>query len=149
MAAFLMAGVATFAQTAVKTETAEIAKPKKEKATPESKTKKLTQELGLDARQEAKVKELFEQDEKAKAELKELRKAAADETAKAGLKAKAKENKEAFKAKMKAILTEEQYAKWDSFKATKPSTMNDIGQPGLKSKSGVGKKAQPAAALKN
>jgi periplasmic protein CpxP/Spy len=149
MAALLMTGVATFAQTAAKTEGTELTRPKKEKATPESQTKKLTEELGLDAKQQAKVKELFEQQAKAKEALKEQRKAAVDDTAKAEIKAKAKEDKEAFKAKMKTILTEEQYTKWSTFKTNKPSSMNDKGQPVLKGKSGISRNVQPAAAPKN
>ena len=143
MAALLMTGVATFAQTAVKTEAVQSDRPVKEKVTPESQTKKLTEELALDAKQQVKVKELFEQEVKAKAELKEQRKAAVDETAKAALKAKGKEDKEAFKAKMKEILTEEQFAKWKTFKAKQPSTMGDKGPAKFKGKTGAIKSGQP------
>jgi protein CpxP len=149
MAALLMTGIAAFAQTAAKTEETQLTQPKKEKATPETQTKRLTEELGLDAKQQVKVKELFEQQAKAKEELKEQRKAAVDETAKAELKAKAKADKEAFKAKMKAILTEEQYTKWSTFKVNTPSKMNDKGQPVRKSKGGVIQNNQPAPAPKN
>jgi|GEM_PF-3005091 len=148
MAALMMTGVATFAQTAVKTENTALAKPKREKVTPELQTKKLTEELTLTAEQQVKVRALYEQEAQAKAVLKEERKAAVDEAAKEALKAKAKDDKEAFKAKMKEILTAEQFAKWKTFKAKQPATMGDKGQPKLRSNGGV-QKAGPGQLQKN
>lgn len=128
MAGLLLTGVASFAQTAVKDATAAADKPKREMVTPESQSKALATELSLDAKQQAKVKELFERQEKLKAELKEERKTATDETQKAALRAKAKEARTSFQDGMKGILTPEQYTKWSSRKArTMDASENNRG----------------------
>jgi len=135
MAALLMTGVATFAQTELTTEKSEVTRPKREKVTPESQTKQLTEELGLNKKQQAKVTALFEEEAKAKAELKEQRKLAVDAAAKDELKVKAKEEKAAFKEKMKNILTKEQFEKWTASKTKQPVTLGEKEPVRLKSKS--------------
>lgn len=113
MAALLMTGVATFAQTEAQ-PVAVSARPLKEKLTPELRAKQLTDELGLDAKQQGQVQELFINQDKARAEFKEQRKAATDEKTKADLLAKVKTDRIDFNTKMKAILTEEQFKKWEA-----------------------------------
>ncbi|MFP9100456.1 hypothetical protein ACLI09_15505 [Flavobacterium sp. RHBU_24] len=149
MAALLMTGVATFAQTTAKTENTALTTPKREKVTPETQTQKLSEELALTAEQQVKVRALYEQEAKARAALKEERKAAMDDAAKEALRAKAKEDKEAFRAKMKEILTTEQFANWKTFKAKQPGTMGDKGNSKFKSKGGAIEKAQPGQLPKN
>lgn len=149
MAALMMTGVATFAQTAVPAKKTELTKPKREKVTPETQTKKLTEELALTPEQQVKVKALYEQEAQTRAALKEERKAAADDAARAAVKVKAKDDKEAFKAKMKEILTAEQFAKWKTFKAKQPSALGDKNESAIKTKGSAAQKVQPMQQQKN
>ncbi|MDW8852938.1 hypothetical protein SD960_22755 [Flavobacterium sp. MMLR14_040] len=113
IAALLLIGVASFAQDTDQ---------KREKLTPEQRNEKqlqkLTSELSLDANQQSQVKQLLAE-RSAKAEkIKEARQAKKDSDIKPTA-----EEKEAFKkemlaekeandAKMKSILTADQYTKW-------------------------------------
>lgn len=102
MAALLMTGTGVFAQST----NSDTAKPinsqpiagQLHKPAPEQRAKKLTEELGLNAQQEAKVKELYE----------------GVAAAKPGTKEDVKARRAQFEAKMKEILTPDQYTKWQS-----------------------------------
>jgi len=107
MAVLLMAGIAGVAQEKeVKPEGGH--RPKMEKVTPEEQTKQLTKELGLDAGQQAKVKELYAQQEKQRAANKP---AEGEKHDHAAMEEKMKEENVAFEGKIKAILTADQYTK--------------------------------------
>ena len=116
VAAFLIAGIAGFAQE--KQEVKDASGPQREhkgpgkKVTPEEQTKQLAKELSLDEKQQAKVKALYDEEEKQRAAARpeEGKKGEAHDHAamEAGMKAK----NDAFDTKMKGILTADQYTKW-------------------------------------
>jgi hypothetical protein len=117
LAALLITGMSTFAQEITK---ADFEQPKKEKLTPAERTQKLTTELGLDEKQQVKVKEVFIKQEKTNADLKQEYKAAND-ASKAAVREKIKNENVAFRASLKEILTKEQYTKWETSAKRKPS----------------------------
>ena len=111
VAVMLLAGIAGFAQE--KKAVKEGAQPhKKEKVTTDEQANQLAKELNLDAKQQAKVKELYADQEKQRAAAKpeELKKGEKHDHA--AMEAKIKTENEAFDKKMKGVLTNEQYTKW-------------------------------------
>ncbi|UUF16513.1 MULTISPECIES: hypothetical protein [Flavobacterium] len=122
IAAMLLIGIASFAQDADQKP----AREQRERLTPEQRNEKqlqkLTTELGLDANQQTQVKQLLAE-RSAKAEkLRETREARKDSDVKPtdaereAFKNELKAEKEANEAKMKAILTADQYTKWQSLR---------------------------------
>ena len=99
-------------------------KEKIKNATPEEKvemrTEKLSEKLGLDENQKKKVKEILiaqQNENKAvreeiKAEREKIK--AEREKARAEMKANMKKQHEELKAKLKPVLTEEQFKKWEA-----------------------------------
>lgn len=135
-----MTGVATFAQTEIKPATATTS-PARERMTPELQTKKITENLGLNADQQAKVKALYTEQETTRAELKKQRKEIAkDENARAEMLAKVKAEREAFNLKMKEILTPEQFTKWEASKKRTASQDDVKAHPELKDNTAQGVK---------
>lgn len=92
-------------------------KEKLKNATPEERvemrTDKMSEKLGLDENQKKKVKEVFAAQQKENAAVREEMKAKR-EKALAEKKATMKKQHEALKAKLKPILTEEQFKKWEA-----------------------------------
>ncbi|MCP2028847.1 biopolymer transport protein ExbB/TolQ [Flavobacterium sp. HSC-32F16] len=122
IAAMLFVGIASFAQDTDQKP----AREQKERLTPEQRNEKqlqkLTSELSLNANQQAQVKQLLAE-RSAKAEkLREERKDKKDSSTKLteaereAVKNELKAEKEANDAKMKTILTADQYTKWHSLK---------------------------------
>ncbi|WP_291143007.1 hypothetical protein [Flavobacterium sp. UBA7680] len=122
IAAMLLIGIASFAQDGDQKP----AREQREKLTPEQRNEKqlqkLTTELGLDANQQAQVKQLLAE-RSAKAEkFRETREARKDsdvkptDAEKEAFKNELKAEKEGNEAKMKAILTADQYTKWQSLR---------------------------------
>lgn len=99
-------------------------KEKLKNATPEERvemrTNKMSEKLGLDENQKKKVKEIFAAQQKENAGVREEMKAerekarAEREKALAEKKAIMKKQHEELKAKLKPILTEEQFKKWEA-----------------------------------
>ncbi|WP_264536479.1 hypothetical protein [Flavobacterium sp. N1736] len=133
IAALLFVGVASFAQDGDMDQ--KPAREQRERLTPEQRNekqlKKLTSELTLDAKQQEQVKQLLAE-RSAKAE--KLRDARKEQKEK-GTKLTAEE-KEAFKkemmaekdandAKMKGILTADQYTKWKTIQEENKDKMRD------------------------
>lgn len=92
-------------------------KEKMKNATPEERvelrTEKLSEKLGLDETQKKKVKEILAaQQQENKAAIEEMK--AEREKALAEKKAMMKKQHEALKAKLKPVLTEEQFKKWEA-----------------------------------
>ena len=121
IAALLFVGVASFAQD-TDTNTTQDHKEHRERMTPEQRNekqlKKLTSELSLDANQQAQVKQLLSE-RSAKAEkFREARQANKDSNVKPttaereAFKKEMMAEKDANDAKMKGILTADQYTKW-------------------------------------
>ena len=92
-------------------------KEKLKNATPEERvemrTDKMSEKLGLDENQKKKVKEVFAAQQKENAVVREEMKAKR-EKALAEKKAIMKKQHEELKAKLKPILTEEQFKKWEA-----------------------------------
>lgn len=92
-------------------------KEKLKNATPEERVEmrsdKMSEKLGLDENQKKKVKEVFAAQQKENAAVREEMKAKR-EKALAEKKATMKKQHEALKAKLKPILTEEQFKKWEA-----------------------------------
>ncbi|OIV42104.1 hypothetical protein [Flavobacterium johnsoniae] len=117
IAAMLFVGIASFAQETDQKPSRE----QRERLTPEQRNEKqlqkLTTELSLDANQQAQVKQLLA-DRSAKAE--KLREARKDnktkptEAEREAFRNELKAEKDANDAKMKTILTADQYTKWHS-----------------------------------
>lgn len=131
IAALLFVGMASFAQEADQKPNRE----PREKLTPEQRNdkqlKKLTSELNLDANQQAQVKQLLA-DRSAKAEkFKEERKDRKDSNVKPtaaekdAFKKQLMDEKDANDAKMKSILTADQYNKWKSIQKENQDKMKD------------------------
>lgn len=131
IAALLFVGMASFAQEADQKPNRE----PREKLTPEQRNdkqlKKLTSELNLDANQQAQVKQLLA-DRSAKAEkFKEERKDRKDSNVKPtaaekdAFKKQMMDEKDANDAKMKSILTADQYNKWKSIQKENQDKMKD------------------------
>ena len=121
IAALLFVGVASFAQD-TDTNTTQDHKEHRERMTPEQRNekqlKKLTSELSLDANQQAQVKQLLSE-RSAKAEkFREARQANKDSNVKPttaereAFKKEMMAEKDANDAKMRGILTADQYTKW-------------------------------------
>jgi len=99
-------------------------KGKMKDATPEERvamrTERLSEKLSLDENQKKKVKEIFEAEQKENAAVRAEMKAerekmrAEREKALAEKKATMKKQHEKLKAKLKPVLTEEQYKKWEA-----------------------------------
>ena len=117
IATMLFVGIASFAQDTDQKP----AREQRERLTPEQRNEKqlqkLTSELSLDANQQAQVKQLLA-DRSAKAE--KFREARKDNNTKPtdaereAFKTELKAEKDANDAKMKSILTADQYTKWHS-----------------------------------
>ena len=115
--ALLVIGLTTFAQEKGK-------KGDRKNMSPEERTEmrveKMTKELDLNEAQQEQVKELLASQKEDREEFiekrKEIRETAekATKEQRAEMKAKMEEKKEAMKTKMKAILTDDQYKKWES-----------------------------------
>jgi protein CpxP len=92
-------------------------KEKLKNATPEERvamrTEKMSEKLGLDENQKKKVKEIFTEEQKENKAVREEMKAER-EKALAKKKATMKKEHEELKAKLKPILTEEQFKKWEA-----------------------------------
>lgn len=122
MAVLLMASLSTFAQE--KKEKPEGGRGRNtEKVTPDEQTKQLAKELDLNDKQQAKVKALYTEQEKDRAAFKPEEGKKGEKPAKGEkaekpnhdeMEAKMKKDNEAFDAKMKGILTAEQYTKWQA-----------------------------------
>jgi hypothetical protein len=120
LAAILVVSTLTFAQEKDK---------KREKLAPEQQTelqvKKMTAELDLNETQQKQVKELLESQKENRALFLEKRKEIKNsgekptKEEKADLMEKKSQNREAFKTKLKTILTEDQFNKWEAFVADK------------------------------
>lgn len=126
IAALLFVGVASFAQD-TDTNPTQDHKEHRERLTPEQRNekqlKKLTTELNLDANQQAQVKQLLAE-RSAKAEkFREARQASKNSDVKPtaaekeAFKKEMMAEKDANDAKMKGILTSDQYTKWKAIQA--------------------------------
>jgi periplasmic protein CpxP/Spy len=113
MAALLMAGVATYAQEPVPVQK-KPARERMKKLTAEERAKNLTTRLELSTEQEAKVKVLYEEQDKATDELKAKPRSGTAREDMTALVQELKASRQQFKVKMKDILTPEQYTKWQS-----------------------------------
>lgn len=118
-ALMLLAAMAGFAQEKpakpagekIKTEK----KGHKQKVTADEQSKQLAKELNLNDAQQAKVKALYEEQEKARANNPDAAKMAKGEQHDhAAMEKKAKEENTAFDTKMKGILSKEQYTTWQA-----------------------------------
>lgn len=126
--ALLVVGLTTFAQEKGK-------KGALKDMTPEQRTevqiKKMTKDLDLNEKQQKEIKELLTAQKEDRAELLEKRKEIKETAEKATkeqraeMKDKIAENKEAIKLKMKSILTDEQFKKWESNLTEKKEKMDD------------------------
>ena len=118
IAALLFVGVASFAQDADQKPQREQRERLTTEERSEKQLKRLTSELSLDAKQQDQIKQLIAERNKKADKLKETRKGQKENVAK--LTADQKEafkkqitaEKEANDAKMKGILTADQYKKW-------------------------------------
>ncbi|WP_339838523.1 DUF4890 domain-containing protein [uncultured Flavobacterium sp.] len=128
VAALLVVGLTTFAQ----------GKGKRgdfKEITPEQRTemqiKKMTTDLNLNEKQQKEVKELLNAQKEDRAEMIEKRKEIKETAEKATkeqraeMKAKMDLKKEAIDKKMKTILTDEQYKKWEATKEDRKEKMGD------------------------
>lgn len=89
---------------------------------------KMTTDLNLNADQQKKVSELLSDRSTKIAKLKKSRRdsgAAPTDAEKATVKKQMKEDHEAYEAKMKSILTADQYKKWDAIKKEQKDKMKD------------------------
>ena len=126
--ALLVVGLTTFAQEKEK-------KGDRKNMSPEERTEmrveKMTKELDLNETQQKQVKELLASQKENREEFIEKRKEIKETAEKATkeqraeMKAKMEENKEAIKSKMKTILTDEQYKKWESNMEEKKEKMTE------------------------
>lgn len=90
---------------------------KTETVTPEEQSKQLGKELGLDSKQQEKVKILYTEQEKQRAASKQEDSRKGEKVEKPnrdGADTKMKKENDAFDSKMKGILTPEQYTKWQA-----------------------------------
>lgn len=136
--ALLVVGLTTFAQEKGK-------RGEGKDMTPEQRTemqvKKMTKDLDLNDKQQTQVKELLNSQKEDRSEMMEQRKEM-KETAKkatkeqrAAMKTKMDEKKAVIDKKMKTILTDDQYKKWEAYKE------DGIRKMGNK-KGGKGKKSE-------
>ena len=131
IAALLFVGMASFAQEADQKPTREPREKLTQEQRNDKQLKKLTSELNLDANQQAQVKQLLA-DRSAKAEkFKEERKDRKDSNVKPtaaekdAFKKQMMDEKDANDAKMKSILTADQYNKWKSIQKENQDKMKD------------------------
>jgi len=120
IAALLFVGVASFAQDMDQKP----AREPRERLTPEQRNEKqlqkLTSELSLDANQQAQVKQLLAERSAKSEKFKAMREAKKESDVKStaaereAFKNEMKAEKDANDAKMKSILTADQYSKWHS-----------------------------------
>lgn len=128
VAALLVVGLTTFAQEKGK-------KGDFKEMTPEQRTevqvKKMTKDLDLNETQQKQVKELLNSQKEDRTEMldkrKEMKETAekATKEQRAEMKAKIEEKKAAIDAKMKSILTDEQYKKWETQKEERKEKMGE------------------------
>lgn len=126
--ALLVVGLTTFAQEKGK-------RGDFKEMTPEQRTemqvKKMTKELDLNETQQKQVKELLDSQKDERAAIMEKRKEIKEISEKATkeqreeMKATMDKNREAIKLKMKSILTDEQYKKWESNMDNKKEKMEN------------------------
>ena len=126
--ALLVVGLTTFAQEKGKRGDRKNMSPEERT---EMRVEKMTKELDLNETQQKQVKELLASQKENREEFIEKRKEIKETAEKATkeqraeMKAKLEENKEAIKSKMKTILTDEQYKKWESNMEEKKTKMTD------------------------
>ena len=114
--AFMLAGLMGFAQEKTVTKDAGHKTKKehhqpKEKVTPEEQSKQLAKELNLDDNQKARVKTLYAEQEKARSANMPVSKKG-EQPGREAMEAKIKKDNDAFDAKMKGVLSADQYIKW-------------------------------------
>lgn len=99
-------------------------KMQKQKVTPNEQAKQIAKELNLNDTQQAKVKALYEEQEKARAKNPDaVKMAKGEQHDHAAMEKKMKEENVAFETKMKNILSKEQYVKWqESIKKSRAKT---------------------------
>lgn len=107
----------------------------KEVKSPEQKSEKqlekITKELDLNEKQQKEVKELLETQKENRKAIVEKRNEAKEGDEKPtkeerlSIKVEATKNKEAFKTKLKTILTEEQFKKWEAYVAEKKEEIKE------------------------
>lgn len=126
--ALLVVGLTTFAQE--KGKRGDFKEMTPEKRT-EMQVKKMTKDLDLNEKQQKEVKELLNAQKEDRAEMIEKRKEIKETAEKATkeqraeMKAKMDKKKEAIDAKMKSILTDDQYKKWEANKEDRNAKMGD------------------------
>jgi len=138
----LLAAIGTYAQEKPANEDIVVAKSEKLKTnkllvkeTPETNAKKLAEQLNLNDVQQAKVKVLYEEQDKGrdavKAEVKKMKEEKQhDYTA---INKKRKDLKEVFETKLKGILSKQQYTTWqESEKKSKAKPEIKILEPAAK-----------------
>lgn len=128
VAALLVVGLTTFAQEKGK-------RGDFKEMTPEQRTemqvKKMTTDLDLNEKQQKEVKELLNSQKEDRSEMMEKRKEMKETAEKATkeqraeMKSKMDKKKEVVDAKMKTILTGDQYKKWETMKETRKEKMGD------------------------
>lgn len=132
LAVMLLAGLTTFAQE--KAPLKEGGRPKKEKVTPEQQAKQVAQELNLNDSQQKKIKELYTDQEKQRANFKPTEKPG-EKHDHAAMQAQMKKENDAFEVKMKNILTADQYTKWKAADKKQGGHGKHDGKPGAEKKS--------------
>jgi protein CpxP len=126
--ALLVVGLTTFAQE--KGKRGDFKEITPEKRT-EMQVKKMTADLNLNEKQQKEVKELLNSQKEDRDEMMEKRKEIKETAEKATkeqreeMKAKMDKKKEAIDAKMKTILTGDQYKKWEATKEERKEKMGE------------------------
>ncbi|WP_339889536.1 DUF4890 domain-containing protein [uncultured Flavobacterium sp.] len=124
----LVVGLTTFAQEKGKRGEGKEMSPEQRT---EMQVKKLTKDLDLNEKQQKEVKELLNTQKEDRSEMMEKRKEMKETAEKATkeqraeMKAKMDKKKEAIDAKMKSILTDDQYKKWEATKEDRNEKMGD------------------------
>lgn len=115
IAAILLVSITGFAQNK-SNDSKRAAKANMEKLTPEERTEKkmekMTKDLSLDAKQQEKMRELFKEENATREKQRAENKKNHDQA-----KEKMEEQRNKMNAKTKAILTPEQFAKWERNKS--------------------------------
>lgn len=135
-AALMLASVAGFAQE--KKEKPQGGRgAKTEKVTPEEQSKQLASELKLDAKQQEKVKALYADQEKKRAQVKPEggKKPEGEKPNREEFEAKMKKENEEFDGKMKGILTPDQYTSWKKSQKQQPEHGKGGKKPAKEKKS--------------
>lgn len=133
IAALLFVGIASFAQDSDMDQ--KPAREQRERMTPEQRNekqlKKLTSELTLDAKQQEQVKQLIAERSVKSEKLREARKEQREkgtkltDAQKEAFKKEMTADAEANDAKMKGILTADQYTKWKAIQEANKDKMRD------------------------